>query len=603
MTPGRWGPRTLARAALLLALFAVPQRSQAQQRRDTTRTDTLRADTLRQDTVPRDTTPPPHLVTWPDSLPAPSFAAGVWEWDRDQLLLDGEITLLDLLHRIPGVTILRSGVFLEPEAATALTTGGTRLRVEWDGFVLDPLNSAALDLSTIELVHLHRVRVERRVDVLLVKLTSEASLTAQPYSRIAAGVGQPRTNLFRGMLLAPRFLIGPIGLAVERVELTGGGRAEPADNFSTWLRWGVLHPDRGIEVQFRRNRLNRDPDAPFPEQLTRQDVVLRARTRLGSALVGELYGGRSSEKIIGADPLLPDSLQRHIDRSATQAGGRLAMERGSGAVLADFRWRNLDALPHLEASLSAHGQVGARLQGSGEIAHQSWSNVPGAISMHAFGAADLLTGLRLFAEFGSGARGAAGYAGDTTLGPRRTRSTVLRGGAELTWHGLHAAGALLHVRADSIALFGLATDTGSVVVPGDTVTGWETSVHLPLIRKWLWAEGSYATWFSGRTGAYRPVSLGTGGLDIHTIPLPSGNLELMARIEATRRGAMLTPPLDVGSIVPAHTVLSAYFQIRVIDVRIFVRFDDMTGADIGDLPGIRLAGPRIVYGVKWSFLN
>ncbi|MBR9990582.1 MAG: hypothetical protein KFH98_12550, partial [Gemmatimonadetes bacterium] len=57
------------------------------------------------------------------------------------------------------------------------------------------------------------------------------------------------------------------------------------------------------------------------------------------------------------------------------------------------------------------------------------------------------------------------------------------------------------------------------------------------------------------------------------------------------------------SRLPAFTTADAYLQIRVIDVRAFIRWEDILGNDIVELPGRVQRGPRIFYGVKWDLWN
>jgi hypothetical protein len=88
--------------------------------------------------------------------------------------------------------------------------------------------------------------------------------------------------------------------------------------------------------------------------------------------------------------------------------------------------------------------------------------------------------------------------------------------------------------------------------------------------------------------------------------LPSGNLESIARVEGLNRGSMLVPPAageETGPVLGARTVWNAYLHIRIIDVRIFARLDDLTAQNVEDVRSLPVRGPRFVYGVKWSFWN
>jgi hypothetical protein len=62
--------------------------------------------------------------------------------------------------------------------------------------------------------------------------------------------------------------------------------------------------------------------------------------------------------------------------------------------------------------------------------------------------------------------------------------------------------------------------------------------------------------------------------------------------------------LGPAGTLPADNTFDAYLQIRIIDVRIFGRFEDMiAGRDPIEVTGRPIIGPRIFYGVKWQFWN
>jgi hypothetical protein len=138
------------------------------------------------------------------------------------------------------------------------------------------------------------------------------------------------------------------------------------------------------------------------------------------------------------------------------------------------------------------------------------------------------------------------------------------------------------------------------------VTGWEAQGRLRLLGDWLYAAGHYTTWLSGTRWAYLPASTFRAALETHAVPLPSGNLEIIARVEGLNRGSMLVPSAageETGPELGARTVLNAYLHIRIIDVRIFARLDDLTAQNVEDVRSLPVRGPRFVYGVKWNFWN
>jgi len=605
-TAGRRARRRLlfvVRAVAALASLAFGAGPVLAQGQDTLRQDTLRADSL---AAAQDTVPPPVLVALPraDSIPG-GLTDGRWVWDQRALLDEGEITLLDLLSRLPGIATLESGVLLQPATASAFGGGADRLIVVWDGFEVDPLVTASLDLATVELAHIERVEVERRADALVIHLYSVAPRDAQPYSRIEAGVGEPRANLFRGMLLTPHFVFGPFGFAVERTEVQGSGRLQPADVFAGWVRWGLLGEHRGIEFTLRNNGMHRETGSPVPADLSRRDMVVRGRTTVGSNAVAEAYFGRSTGTLDGPEPETPDEERLQLDEVSRQAGARLAWQRDRYGGGADLRWRDNDRLPKLDADL--HGNISPvdRLSLRGGLSHQKWESGFGATSWHAAANLQVLSRVQVFGEMANGIRGSPSRV-DSITTPHKSDRTVMRGGIEARLGRLTAAAAGIRTSADSIPLPGLPADTLVGAVAGGTVMGWEAALNMPLAGSWLSFDGSWSAWVSGVRPVYTPASMGRATLRLHTVPLESGNFELLARVDAARRGPVSGPPVEVdGGATEAagRTLFNAYLQIRIIDIRIWARFDDIGSNDVEDAPGLPIRGPRIYYGVKWNFWN
>lgn len=589
---------------MLFALSLVPLQSAAQVRDTLQRQDTIAVDTIaaRQDSVGP---PPPVFVPLP-RLDRASWSSGVWLWDQNALLNEGAVNVLDLLARIPGVLSLRSGVFLQPEAATALGGGGARTIVELDGYVYDPLLGPTIDLSAIELTQLEEVRVERRMDVLRIQLRSTASRDGRAYSRIEAGLGEPNANLFRGQLLVPDFLAGPVGIAVERVEVQGAATRQPAQSFAGWVKLGWHSNERGLQFEFRNNQLSRDPGSPEPLERRRRDVMLRARNRFPADVVAELYAGRSSESEEAINEQLPDSLTPVRERVTTQAGARLGWGREDIAVDAAFRWRDNDWLPRTEVEANAMATLFSRVDLDANAHWSRWQNGLTSSSFRVRAEIAPLPWVRVFGEATRGSRGAPAVEDTIAVPAWIGHRTALRGGAVASFGRLSAGGAVLRITQDSLATFGLLSDSVAPVVMGGEVTGWEAMGRLRLLGDWLEATGHYTTWQTGTRWAYLPSSSFRGALELHSLPLPSGNLEIIARIEALNRSHLLMPPAagqEIGTDLLARTVYNMYLQIRIIDVRIFARLDDMTGQDVEDVAGLPVRGPRFLYGVKWSFWN
>ncbi len=596
---GRW-PGSMVLWLGLACGWATPAAAQV---RDTT---AVRRDTT---VAPADTTPappPPPFVTLSRTW-AQRRAAGTWYWDRAALATSGAVSLLDLIASIPGALTLRAGSFLQPEVASVFGGTAPRLEVELDGYILDPLTASTLDLSNIELNPWSEVLVERRLDVLRIRLRSAAAEDARPYSRVEAGVGQPDTNLFRGIFLAPRVLVGPFGFSLDRVDTDGSNGRQAADNFNAWLKWGWIREAGGLQLELRRTNLNREPESPWPGTQRRQDLILRGRLRFAPALTAEGFVGHSL--VEGADfDLDPvDSIPpRDIERTSLQAGARARFALPNIWFEGTVRTRDQIALPRLQLDLAA----GVGRHGTGAVEAQltqaHWRQVPSTLAINMRAEAGPFFGVTPFAEWMTGKRAAPLYDDTTALGALIDDRSGYRLGVDADARGFAASGALVHMETDSVPAFRLPFDSAALQFPGGSVTGIEVSARAPLFVNWLAATGSLLRWNSGTRWAYLPEQVARGAIELRASPLASRNVEFIGRLEALHRGSMLAPdPADITTLrsLGARTLINGYFQIRIIDVRIFIRSDDMTGNEVEDLPGHLVRGPRLMYGVQWQFWN
>ncbi len=598
----RAGP---AAALALAAQIACAAAATAQVRDTIPRRDTIpEPDTtaVAQDTA---AVPPAVFVPFPGERRA-GWVAGAREWDRAALARAAAVSLVDLLAQMPGVLPLRTGVALQPESAAALGLGGARTIVELDGYELDPLVGEALDLSTFEIASLDWVRIERHADVLRIRMRSLEPVDPRPQSRIEAGIGEPNASLFRGTLLVPRLIVGPLGFAVERTEFEGAGVRQPATSSGVWAKWGHTREAWGVQAEFRGHTIDREAGSPAPLSRERSDVVLRARMRLADGLVSELFAGRSTDRERPVSTTIPDSLIVTTERAVTQAGARVGWAAGASRVQGAVRYRDGERLPGLAAELEAGTGLLDRVFLSGGVRRASWEGNREATALRLHASAAPVPGLTLFGEVARGEWGGPAYRDTIADAARIHDRTAYRAGAEAHFFGITAGGAFLRVETDSVTTYALAPDSVAPVVPGGSVTGWEAHGRVPLLGSWLSAAGSYTTWVSGNRWAYLPASQWRAALEVHTVPLPTGNLEVAGRGEAVYRGVMQTPPApgqSVGVDLPARTVFNAWLTVRIIDVHIFVRFDDLVGNDVEDVRGRPVRGPRVFYGVKWDFWN
>jgi hypothetical protein len=598
MSPGTPSGRSARGLFLLfLALRAAPVTAQV---RPPAR-DTLAADTA---LAAQDTVLPPAVLfpAMPISGTA-SAADGLWIWDHAALLREMPVTLVDLLERIPGVAVFRAGMFVQPEAAAAFGGTAGRMEIELDGYSLDPLTGSTTDLSRIPIGQLREVRVERRLDVLRIRLLTEQPTIGQPASRVEAGIGQPAADLFRGIFLAPHVIVGPLGAGVERLDTDGFQRREPASVFNGWAKWGWTSERRGLQLEVIRTTLRREPDSPWPIDRVRQDLVLRGRNVFLPGLLGEAYVGRASlreEPFEAADT--EDVIA--LERATVQAGARLVYSSPFGTITGALRYRDLAALPQTEAQLDARFAVGPAAFG-GAVTSFNWKSGEATAGYQLHGR----VGVPLAAVFGEvtgGRRGAPNYREADE--PVLTERTGWRLGARLAL-GQRATGsiALVNLEQDPGLPFGLPFDSAAVPNATEPARGIEAFGRLVLWPGWFALEGGATYWTRWDGWTYLPARAGRAALELHTLPLPSGNLEILGRLEAAYRSAMLAygaAPTDPQLVVlPRYWLVDGYLQIRIIDVRMFLRYEDLLGNQIEELPGRIHRGPRLMYGVKWNLWN
>lgn len=530
-----------------------------------------------------------------------SFAAGEWVWQRDALLREAPVSLAELLERIPAVSTFRAGMFVQPEAASAFGVAAGRVEVEIDGYPLDPLSASTLDLSQIPLAQLREVRVQRRLGLLRIRLLTEQPLANQPYTRIEAGVGVPDANLFRGLFLVPYAVLGPLSLGIERIDTDGTGADEPANIFIGWGKWSWTNGRRGVQLELLRTTLRREQGSPWPVERLRQDIIVRARNQFTPGLVAEAYAARVSlEETV---PLDGDTLA--IDRAAVQAGVRAGFSSSVGSVSATFRYRDAPLLPATEVIIEGDGGVGPVRVG-GEFGMASWEGDSGSTRYSSLRAAvGPLLNATAFAELTRGDRAAPLWTDSSTL---RSSRNGWRAGLSLTLGRATGSLAAIGIEQSQALPFGLPFDTAGVPGRTEPASGLEAHGRFQIVPGWLAIESWIVDWQKAPGWIYLPLRFWRTALEVHAVPLPSGNLEILARAEGTQRSAMLAFEPSAAAeetlrAVPSYTTFSGYLQIRIIDVRAFLRWEDVLGADIESLPDRRHNGPRIFYGVKWNLWN
>lgn len=557
------------------------------------------------DSIPVDSLPPVVVVAPLHAGDSPGWATGVWDWDRAALMRSTAVTLNDLLALIPGVIPIRSGFWGHPEGISVPGGAGGLTEIYLDGFALDPLNSSTYDLSRLELVNLARVRVERRGGGLRIDLETVAPTEHDPYSLVEAGTGEYGARLFRGTFMTPHFIVGPLALGVERLEGSGLFNAEPANTFAGWIKWTRGVGPATLQLEFRRNTVEwRTPDRQAMKGF-RQDWVVRARAPIAAGLTTEAFFGGSAQEDQDASSV--------TETDGVQGGVRAAYQSPGFWSNITLRAREARTLPGLEADLAAGVRLPGRVQISGRLNHADWRAGRSATNWDLRAGFEPVGGVRPFIEVSGGTHGVQNYWDDS--GAILTDRELVRAGAELSWRGASLGAAWNLIKSGDIVDFGLPFDRTASLFPGGSMQAVEVNGSIPLLLPTIRLEGWFHASVEGASSwVYRPGRSWRAALAYRDSPLPSGNLEIDARVELSHRGWIGTPVLldsaagpgggVVMSAVPGLTSLDFNLTIRILDLHAFVRWNNILHRlNQQDLPGRIFPGQRAFYGIKWSFWN
>lgn len=581
---------------------------------------------VRTEAGPEDSVPAARFPSFPEG-PASGWAGGSRVWEREEILASTAVTLTDFLEQVVGALPIRFGLLTGPEAAAVLGMGGGRMEVLLDGFPLDPLGTSSLDLGGIELISIERIRVDRTADVLRIELETAAPRLNRPYTRIEAGTGEFGTELFRGIILAPGTGLGPLSAGGQRLETQGW--QEPGDRTALWAKWSLVRERGALQIEYRRSNLTRDEAAELPGESRRADVILRGRAEPAQGLSVEGFAGRSSAELPPwAYPDPADDLDGGVEGEETEEaedgaspfvpslesvrwGGRAGFRRAGVWVLAGFRMQDNPDLPRTQVDAVLGGAPMDYLQAEARLSRQGWREAGSGNSIALRAAATPVPWLRLVGEFGDGRRGVP-FSRDSTAVVRLTERTGHRFGAEVEWRRLRVGGAGIGLETDSVAGFGLGFDRGPALYRGGKVAGWEISGSVPLPLDPFSLEGSLITWQSGNTWVYLPVRSWRAALLYDHRPLASGNLHVVGRLEMRQRGSTLLPgdpvlaeedPTAETEVFGPLEILDFHLQIRILDVRAFLRWENMLNSEGQELFGRPVPPQRILYGVRWQFWN
>ena len=592
--------------------------------------DTLNAAGVAGDTVTADSIPVVRLLPdMPADLPRPErTGVDTWRWDRAALLGRPHFTLVELLHELPGTIPLQYGDYGSPEGVVWNGMTGGRIRVFFDGVEEIGLAGNGPDLSRIPIVALDEVVVRRSGGEIRIELHGQSPREARPMSMIEAGTGDLDTNFFRGTFVHPDALGGGIGVGIERLDTQGPGGNEQGSRQGVWMRYLRPIGDRlTVAAEIRRGISEHFLDRG-PAKLQRNMSSLRGRWAFSENMGAEIFYARNSLSEPG-DTLTP------VTASVNQYGGRLGWESQTAWARAEVRGFS-GGTPGLRVDLDGGmalpelGWAGARLgmdrfDGEQRAVWGLSARTAPRFGFSAFGSIDggergWRAGIDTLAAVepdstgtGTGTGGAVDPT-DPALDPLTALTTrdQLRMGLSWSGWGADVSAAWLRTTTDSIRPAATFLDRDGMAFAGDEVTGWEAALNyrVPLMEG-LSLNASWQQWET--PGIYRPEEIYRAGLAFHRVYYDTGNFEFWWGIQAVGRSAMELPFADpalstddaiVPLMVPFRQSWDAYLQVRVVTVRIFIRFENLSVRERNqDFPGRILPATRAMYGVRWTLWN
>lgn len=569
-----------------------------------------------------------HLLPTVDGRGPVGAAVGVWRFGREELLAMHGLSLSDLLAEVPGVTRLRGGDYGALETVTAFGLAGGGVRVFWDGFEHIPLDGSVVDLSLIGLGGVQEVRVERHPGELRIHLDGLRDTDPRPQSLIEAGTGDYDTNFFRGTFTHPRALGGSFGVALDRVDTNGPGGDEHGARTGGWMRYHRFFSGDRVALTAEARRMKAGVDvASLPGEGTQLDWVVRGRWRPVPALGLQGFTGQTS--LSG----LAETGRLDVDRSRRQHGLVADAVFGPARGQASLRFLDGPAVPSRALDLSGTAERPELGGATAAFSSESWGDDVATLT-RVSGWTRPFFGLSLFAGWESGERGVPIWprASEEPEEPAEgeepepaepepdpehalVERTATRLGVRFAWRGIDLTAARLGLEADALPLLGLPMDRDGVVLPGIERTGLEVAgrIPLPLLPEGFALTGALTQWDAG--ARYLPERAYQAAVGVHN-QYKAGNLEVWGSIGVEGRGPMAVPlahpsfpepaegELPVLVEVPFYQSWKALIQVRVLTVRLFVAWENLTvRRNNQDFPDRVLPIFRAHYGVRWTLWN
>ena len=549
-----------------------------------------------------------------------------FDYDRTTLFASGALNLGEILDRVPGVSVFRSGWVASPHVAATLGDFG-RVRVFQDGIeldALDPRTGGVMDLSTVDLWQMEGARVERGASETRVYLRSWRARSVTPETRVDISTGDLETNAYRGYF-ARRFARGQaLQLGAYQYSSQDVRNGGDASQLSIFGRFGFAKKQWSVDGSF--SRMSRDRSEQTALKPARSLTKLDARYGLAYARIG--YGDPDRQgfwaqsiastqgfKKQGTPPVIridsipgaggggpggskeePDTLRLSTDSSVArqQYLATAGWNRGRFRFSLAGRVRNIAgeskvsevaraAFEHDRLAVSLYAERAptdgvTRAELAGRILPLSWISLGGAVSRY------------------SPAGGATGL---TTI--------AVRGEAGIRLGRLWVTGGVM-ARDTARLIAPIVFDTSLL-----TVAQGQTTALFGTLNGKIWRDVGlqfYGVRY-GTASAFRPQYQARSELYINTSfpgKFPSGHLNvLFAVIHEYRSQAIFLSKDAKGVLVDRRSSqyrsLGGMLEIRLLNATLTWQYRNFLGEQYSQVPGFEMPRPVNFYGVRWYFFN
>lgn len=552
-------------------------------------------------------------------IPAPVSIGAPLAWGRDSIAATGALTLGELVERVPGVTVFRTGWIASPEMVAYQGAFG-RVRVFYDGIeldALDPRTGGLLDFSFIELWQLEDAVIETAANEIRIHLRSLSVRSTTPATRVDVYTGDLETNVYRGVF-GRRFRRGEVlQLGASQYGFTDLRNLGDADNTTLWGRLGWASSTWSVDgsvLRTGRDRLAQLREEPL-DSLPRLDAA--STLAYGRVAYGDPQRGvwaqamaatqnftiRKPPTIAAIDslapdgtPQLPDTTFGSGDTSSTRPQYLLTggLTRGPLRLSGAYRLRRINN----RNRVTTNARLGYE---QGRLALSVFGEHAPAANLLRLDVQGRLQLLPFLAVQGAVSRYAPIDEDET---PQNPTTLGIRGEVGLRLgRRLWATAGLM--RRDTTSLPApVVFDT--TFIPG--AIGSTTATFATLRGKFYRDVGVdvVATRYEN-AGAYRPQYDVRSQIYVDSdmrARFPSGNLHILLAVTHEYRTQALFPTTGPEPLSSSqYRTWGLLLEIRLLTATLTYQYRNFMDEQYQQVPGFFMPRPLNYYGVRWNFFN